>query len=67
MGRLRVQRRLKRAYLMPRIRELAAQGLTHGEISIEIGCATSTIQKWLYAERTNENQDLRRNRSRRGH
>jgi hypothetical protein len=52
---------------MPRIRELAAQGLTHGEISIEIGCATSTIQKWLYAKRTNENQDLRRNRARHGH
>jgi len=50
MGRLRVHEPLRRDELMPRIKTLRAQGHTQEEIAIEIGCATSTIQKWLKTE-----------------
>ena len=47
MGRLRVQARLDRAQLMPRIAQMRKEERSHAEISLEIGCAVSTIQKWL--------------------
>jgi hypothetical protein len=54
MGRLSVKGRLDRAALIPRVLDLTRQGLTQSEIAIECGCATSTIQKWLWAERLEE-------------
>jgi hypothetical protein len=49
LGRLRVKPRLDRETLMAQIRAMRARGLTMTEIAIELGCATSTVQKWLWA------------------
>src|SRR6516165_10404715 len=40
--------------MIPRVLALAREGRTQTEIAIEIGCATSTIQKWLWAERVED-------------
>jgi ParB-like chromosome segregation protein Spo0J len=61
MGRLRVNGPLDHDALMPRIRELRAHGLTQEAIAVRIGCAQTTVQKWLYAEKPDdERKDGRR-------
>ena len=50
MGRLRVKPPLDRDGLMPLIKAMLAKGCNQSEISIEIGCSQSCIQKWLTQE-----------------
>jgi hypothetical protein len=51
MGRLRVHGPIRRDEMMPRIRAMRDEGRTQEEIAVEIGCAASTIQKWLDREK----------------
>jgi len=56
MGRLRVKPKLDRSVLMPLIRELEAKGMTQEQIAVECGCAQTTVQKWLFAEKPDDRQ-----------
>jgi hypothetical protein len=55
MGRLRVKPKLDRMRLMACVHSMRAQGQTQTTIAIELGCAPSTVQKWLWAERCETN------------
>jgi len=64
MGRLRVKPKLDRSVLMPLIRELEAKGMTQEQIAVECGCAQTTVQKWLFAEKPDDQQKDGRRRAR---
>jgi len=64
MGRLRVKPKLDRSVLMPLIRELEAKGMTQEQIAVECGCAQTTVQKWLFAEKPDDRQKDGRRRAR---